>query len=76
METCKQWAGSLHIGVTTMPVSESFQAANLPPVISGISFETWYLSGGDVKRNHTILKTNYCPSLEWVTPGHKVHFLK
>lgn len=76
LETCKQWSGSIQIGVSTIPISDSFQPTNLPPVVSGISYETWYLSGSDIKRNHITLKTNYCPNLEWLTPGHKVRTTK
>ncbi|KAL0277171.1 UNVERIFIED_CONTAM: hypothetical protein PYX00_004538 [Menopon gallinae] len=72
VESSKQWSGSIKIGVSTAPICGALQTASLPPVISSLISETWYISGSDVKRNDVVIKSNYCPNLEWLTTGHKV----
>ncbi|PSN33663.1 hypothetical protein C0J52_20980 [Blattella germanica] len=71
-EVAAQWAGTLHVGVTSLQISDSYPAGNLPPTISGLSADTWYITGNEVRRNSTTLKVNYCPSLEWLVTGNKV----
>nr|CAD7196670.1 unnamed protein product [Timema douglasi] len=67
-----QWSGTLHIGVTTLQVSDTYPAGNLPPSIAGLSADSWYITGNEVRRNNMTLKVNYCPSLEWLVVGSKV----
>ncbi|KAE8743975.1 bluestreak [Frankliniella occidentalis] len=65
------WAGSLAIGLTTLPI-ESMRARNLPECIGVIDSDTWYLTGNEVRKNNTILKVNYCHSLDWLAVGNRV----
>nr|CAD7587837.1 unnamed protein product [Timema genevievae] len=71
-EMSLQWSGTLHIGVTTLQVSDTYPAGNLPPSIVGLSADSWYITGNEVRRNNVTLKVNYCPSLEWLVVGSKV----
>ncbi|XP_063229643.1 neuralized-like protein 4 [Bacillus rossius redtenbacheri] len=71
-EVALQWSGTLHVGVTTLPVSDACPPGNLPPLIAGLAADTWFLTGSEVRRNTTMLKVNYCPSLEWLVVGSKV----
>ncbi|XP_067005004.1 neuralized-like protein 4 [Anabrus simplex] len=71
-EMAPQWSGTLHIGVTTLQVSDAYPSGNLPGTIAGLAADTWYITGNEVRRNSTTLKVNYCPSLEWLTTGDRV----
>lgn len=44
-EMAPQWAGTLRIGVTSLPISDSYAAGNLPPTISNLMADTWYIMG-------------------------------
>lgn len=78
------WAGSLSIGLTTMP-SENTRSRNLPDSITALDADTWFLTGNEVRKNTNVLKVNYCHSLDWLavgnrvgvkrTPGNAIHFL-
>lgn len=65
------WAGSLSLGLTTMPV-ESTRSRSLPDSIAAIDADTWFLTGNEVRKNSSILKVNYCHSLDWLAVGSKV----
>ena len=44
-EMAPQWAGTLRIGVTSLQISDSYAAGNLPPTISSLMADTWYITG-------------------------------
>ena len=44
-EVAPQWSGTLHVGVTTLQISDNYPAGNLPPTISGLAADTWYITG-------------------------------
>jgi neuralized-like protein 4 len=44
-EVAPQWAGTLHVGVTSLQISDSYPAGSLPPTISGLTADTWYITG-------------------------------
>jgi neuralized-like protein 4 len=44
-EVAPQWAGTLRVGVTSLQVSDSYPAGSLPPTISGLTADTWYITG-------------------------------
>lgn len=71
-EMAPQWSGTLHIGVTTLQVSDNYPSGSLPGTITGLTADTWYLTGNEVRKNSIILKVNYSPSLEWLTTGDRV----
>ncbi|KAK7792172.1 hypothetical protein R5R35_005131 [Gryllus longicercus] len=71
-EMAPQWSGTLHIGVTTLQVSDNYPAGSLPGTIAGLTADSWYLTGNEVRKNSMILKVNYSPSLEWLTTGDRV----
>ncbi|XP_071449160.1 neuralized-like protein 4 [Hetaerina americana] len=75
-EVASQWSGSLQIGVVTfVPYSNSSEPVvpnNLPASIGGLSAETWYIQGSEVKHNGSTLHYNFCPDLDWVAPGDRV----
>lgn len=69
------WAGSLTLGVTTLPISDLL-CAHLPSTLSGVVVDTWYLSGNDVYKNGQMILPNYCLSLEWLATGQKIGIKK
>jgi neuralized-like protein 4 len=44
-EVAPQWSGTLHIGVTSLQVSDAYPVGSLPPTISGLAADTWYIAG-------------------------------
>lgn len=44
-EVAPQWAGTLHIGVTSLQISDVYPAGSLPSTISGLTADTWYVTG-------------------------------
>lgn len=44
-EVAPQWAGTLRVGVTSLQISDSYPAGSLPPTISGLTADTWYITG-------------------------------
>lgn len=69
-----QWAGSLRIGVTSLDVATALPA-NLAASITDMTSDTWFIAGSQVRRNNTILKLHFCPSLDWLLPGDRVGLL-
>ena len=58
---CKKWAGSLQMGLTTVPRGDaSSSLSQLNPS------STWYVTRSEVWHNGKKLQENYCPSLDRV----------
>lgn len=68
------YCGSLGIGLTSLPVSDSYPSVNLPTTLAGIeSADTWWISGSDVRRNgSSILRLNFCPNFGRLLIGDRV----
>ncbi|XP_063043226.1 neuralized-like protein 4 isoform X2 [Engraulis encrasicolus] len=77
-EVAEQWAGSLHIGLTTLQPSElpscplSELSQQLPSLTHLRSKGTWLLSGSEVRRNGLLQRQNYGCSLDRLTVGNRV----
>lgn len=65
------WAGSLSLGLTTMPI-ESTRSRNLPDCMAAIDSDTWFLTGNEIRKNNTVLKVNFCHSLDWLAVGNRI----
>jgi len=56
---CKKWAGSLQIGLTSVPRADVCSSlSQLNPSA------TWYVTRSEVWHNGKKLRENYCPSLD------------
>ncbi|KAK7077554.1 hypothetical protein SK128_017217, partial [Halocaridina rubra] len=68
------YCGSLGIGLTSLPIGNSYPSVTIPASLSGIeSADTWWVSGSDVRRNgSSILRLNYCPNLGRLLNGDLV----
>lgn len=44
-EMTPHWAGTLRIGVTSLQISDSYAAGNLPSTIFSLMADTWYITG-------------------------------
>jgi len=61
---CKKWAGSLQIGLTSVPRPDAGSSlTQLNPSA------TWYVAGSEVWHDREKLCDNYCPSLDRVDVG-------
>lgn len=58
---CAKWAGSLQIGLTTMPRCDA--ASSLSQLSPSA---TWFVTRSEVWHNGKKLQENYCPSLDRV----------
>lgn len=59
------WSGSLQLGLTTLSVTDSTVHTLLPESIEDLTSKaTWVVSGSDVKKNGTVIRENYVPSLD------------
>jgi hypothetical protein len=65
-----QWAGSLRIGVTSLEIAGP--PTSLPQSVTDITADTWFVVGSQVRRNKSLLKLHFCPSLDWLLPGDRV----
>ena len=64
-EITKRWSGMLHIGLTSMSISDSTPVSILPATILDFKAKpTWIVCGSEVKRNGVTIKENYAPSLD------------
>ena len=62
---CKQWSGSLHVGLTTLSVSDSTPHTILPATATQLkSKPTWLATGVDVISCGEVISTNYATSLQ------------
>ena len=62
---CKQWSGSLHVGLTTLSVSDSTPHTILPATATQLkSKPTWLATGVDVISCGEVIGTNYATSLQ------------
>ena len=69
-EVAEQWAGSLHIGLTTLQPAElpSCPLSDLSPSLTQLrSKVTWLLVGSEVRRNGVLQRQNYGCSLDRLT---------
>ncbi|XP_031441146.1 neuralized-like protein 4 isoform X2 [Clupea harengus] len=74
-EVAEQWAGSLHIGLTTLQPAElpSCPLSDLSPSLTQLrSKVTWLLVGSEVRRNGVLQRQNYGCSLDRLTVGNRV----
>ncbi|XP_062372617.1 neuralized-like protein 4 isoform X2 [Sardina pilchardus] len=74
-EVAEQWAGSLHIGLTTLQPAElpSCPLSDLSPSLTQLrSKVTWLLAGSEVRRNGVLQRQNYGCSLDRLTVGNRV----
>lgn len=70
----EQWAGSLHIGLTTLQPAElpSCPLSDLSPSLTQLrSKVTWLLAGSEVRRNGVLQRQNYGCSLDRLTVREK-----
>ncbi|KAJ8320441.1 hypothetical protein KUTeg_002028 [Tegillarca granosa] len=69
----KVWSGSLHIGLTTLAISDSTSVSLIPArAVELTSKVTWVVTGSEVRKNGVVIKENYTPSLERLEPGNRV----
>lgn len=69
-EVAEQWAGSLHVGLTTLQPAElpSCPLSDLSPSLTQLrSKVTWLLAGSEVRRNGVLQRQNYGCSLDRLT---------
>ncbi|KAJ8320876.1 hypothetical protein KUTeg_002463 [Tegillarca granosa] len=65
----KVWSGSLHIGLTTLAISDSTSVSLIPArAVELTSKVTWVVTGSEVRKNGVVIKENYTPSLERLEP--------
>uniref|UniRef100_T1IVE5 NHR domain-containing protein n=1 Tax=Strigamia maritima TaxID=126957 RepID=T1IVE5_STRMM len=62
-QIARQWSGSLHIGLTTLSVSDTFSMSLLPSCAFELGGDTWLIAGSQVFKNNMLTKDNYGPSL-------------
>ncbi|XP_041377381.1 neuralized-like protein 4 [Gigantopelta aegis] len=69
----KQWSGSMHIGLTTMAISDCTPVSQVPSLAEELTSKiTWIVSGSEVKKCGVTIKENYAPSLERLEIGNRV----
>lgn len=67
------WSGSLQLGLTTLSVTDSTVHTLLPESIEDLTSKaTWVVSGSDVKKNGTVIRENYVPSLDRLQVGNHI----
>ncbi|XP_013418958.1 neuralized-like protein 4 [Lingula anatina] len=74
-QLAKQWSGSLHIGLTTMAISDTTPTSHLTPRATDLRSKakvTWVVCGSEVKKNGVTVKENCAPSLERLEIGDTV----
>ncbi|XP_067658409.1 neuralized-like protein 4 isoform X2 [Haliotis asinina] len=72
-EVSNQWSGSIHIGLTTMAISDSTPLSQIPASAEEITSKvTWIVSGSEVKKSGKTIKENYAPSLERLEVGNRI----
>lgn len=59
------WSGSLHIGLTTLAISDTTSASIIPASALELTSKlTWLITGSEVRKNGFVIKENYAPALE------------
>lgn len=68
------YSGSLRIGLTALPITDTYPSGMIPSSISGIDQgDTWWVENSSVRRNGGVmLRRNYCPDLSRLQCGGKV----
>ena len=67
---CRKWAGSLQIGLTSVPVTDDSSFIVLPSSLSQLNPDaTWFITRSEVWHSGKKLRANYCPSLDRVDVG-------
>lgn len=66
------WSGSLHIGLTTLAISDSTPVNTIPSsALTLTSKLTWIVTGSEVRKSGVVMKENYAPALERLEVGLK-----
>ncbi|KAK3104995.1 hypothetical protein FSP39_014857 [Pinctada imbricata] len=67
------WSGSLHIGLTSMAISDSTPLSLIPASALELTSKlTWVITGSEVRKNGKVIKENYAPALERLEVGDMV----
>ncbi|XP_033763671.1 neuralized-like protein 4 [Pecten maximus] len=69
----KVWSGSLHIGLTTLAISDTTPISSIPSSALALTTKlTWIVTSSEVRKSGIVIKENYAPSLERLEVGDKV----
>lgn len=67
-----KWAGTLMMGVTTLPITDDYPNSHIPNKLSAICGNTWYIKESSVYKNQHLVKDNYCANLNRLIVGDRV----
>ncbi|XP_034336317.2 neuralized-like protein 4 isoform X1 [Magallana gigas] len=72
-QVCRVWSGSLHIGLTTLAISDTTSSSIIPASALELTSKlTWLITGSEVRKNGFVIKENYAPALERLEVGNFV----